>query len=176
MIHSENPFRPEPGDRDEVRRFRGRIASGVTIVTAGSGSEQTGLTVSSLLLIEGEPAEIRLVVGPSTDLWSVIADAGRFVIHICRFEHHQMADVFAGLAPSPGGLFSSVRWTESDWGPVLDDLPDRLYCTFTSQEQTGWSGVAAGTIDSADVSDLTDPLIHFRSRYRHLADPPTGSA
>ena len=62
MIHSEHPFRPEPGDLDPARRFRGRIAAGVTIVTAGTGSKPTGLTVSSLLVIEGDPAYVELVV------------------------------------------------------------------------------------------------------------------
>ena len=89
MIHSEHPFQPDPADREQARRFRGRLAAGVTIVTAGSGSDRTGLTVSSLLVVQGEPAEVHLVVGPTTDLWDVAADSGHFVIHICRYEDHQ---------------------------------------------------------------------------------------
>lgn len=170
MIHSENPFRAEPGDRDPARRFRGRLAAGVTIVTAGSDSERTGLTVSSLFVIEGEPALILLLAGPASDLWSLSSETGRFIVHICHYEHHRLADVFAGLSPSPGGLFATVGTTTSDWGPVLTDLPDRLYCRFVSREETGWSGVIRGTVDKVEVSDLTDPLIHFRSGYRHLDD------
>lgn len=170
MIHSENPFLSEPGDRDQARRFRGRLPAGVTIVTAGSDSERTGLTVSSLFVVEGEPSRVYLVASPTTDLWSLAAESGRFVIHICRFEHHSLAEVFAGLSPSPGGLFAAVETTGSDWGPVLDDLPDRLHCTFVSREETGWSGLIVGTVDRVEVSEITDPLVHFRSAYRRLAD------
>ena len=170
MIHSENPFQPEPGDRDQARRFRGRFPAGVAIVTAGSGSERTGLTVSSLFVIEGEPALIHLLVGPTTDLWTLAGDTGRFVVHICRYEHHRLAEVFAGLSPSPGGLFETAHSSGSDWGPVLTDLPDRLYCSFVAREEAGWSGVVVGRIDKVEVSNLTDPLIHFRSVYRRLAD------
>ncbi len=170
MIHSENPFRPEPGDRDQARRFRGRLAAGVTIVTTGSESERTGLTVSSLFVIEGEPGRVHLLAAPTTDLWSLAAETGRFIVHICRFEHHRLADVFAGLSPSPGGLFATVEATGSEWGPMLDDLPDRLYCTFVSREETGWSGLIVGTVDEVEVSNFTDPLIHFRSAYRRLAE------
>jgi flavin reductase (DIM6/NTAB) family NADH-FMN oxidoreductase RutF len=169
MIHSENPFRPEPGDRDQARRFRGRLAAGVTIVTAGSDSERTGLTVSSLFVIEGEPGRVHLLAGPATDLWSLAAETGRFIVHICRFDHHRLAEVFAGLSPSPGGLFATVATNGSEWGPELDDLPDRLYCTFVSREEAGWSGLIVGTVDKVEVSNLTDPLIHFRSSYRRLA-------
>jgi flavin reductase (DIM6/NTAB) family NADH-FMN oxidoreductase RutF len=169
MIHSENPFQPEPADRDQARRFRGRLAAAVTVVTAGAESERTGLTVSSLIVIEGEPGQVRLVAGPTTDLWSLVAETGRFIVHICRYEHYRLAEVFAGLAPSPGGLFATVATTDTGWGPGLDDLADRLYCTFVSREEAGWAGLIVGVVDRVEVSDLTDPLIHFRSGYRRLA-------
>jgi flavin reductase (DIM6/NTAB) family NADH-FMN oxidoreductase RutF len=72
------------------------------------------------------------------------------------------------LSPSPGGLFATVEATPSDWGPVLTDLGDRLYCSFESREEMGWSGIVIGRIDEIEVSDLDDPLIHFRSGYRRL--------
>jgi flavin reductase (DIM6/NTAB) family NADH-FMN oxidoreductase RutF len=170
MIHNENPFRADPADRDPIRRFRGRIASGVTIVTAGVGEERTGLTVSSLLVIEGEPPSIEIVVGPATDLWSVMARSRRFVAHICDFEHHQLANVFAGLSPSPGGLFVGAGWEDSDWGPVLVELPDRVYCALEALDEVGFSGVARGQVQRVEVTDLNDPLVHFRGGYRRLGE------
>jgi flavin reductase (DIM6/NTAB) family NADH-FMN oxidoreductase RutF len=171
MIHSEHPFRPEPGDRDLARQFRGRLVAGVTIVTAGFGSDRSGLTISSLLVIQGEPAQAHIVVSPATDLWSVASKTGRFVIHVCRYDDRHLADVFAGLWPSPGGLFATVDATESKWGPVLTDLPDRAYCSFVSGDEVGWSGLIVGSIDEVEVSDLKDPMVHYRSGYRRLLAP-----
>ncbi len=168
MIHSEHPFQPESADRDQARRFRGRLAAGVTIVTAGPEAERTGLTVSSLLVVQGDPAQAHVVVGPTTDLWESAAETGRFVIHICRSEDRQIADVFAGLWPSPGGSFAGVAVTQSEWGPVLTDLPDRAYCSLESEAEVGWSGLLIGRIDKVEVSDLQDPIVHFRSGYRRL--------
>ena len=171
MIHSEHPFRPEPGHRDLARQFRGRLAAGVTIVTAGTGADRTGLTISSLLVIQGEPARAHIVVGPTTDLWSVAAETGRFVIHVCRYDDRQLADVFAGIWPSPGGLFAEVSSTDSEWGPVLADLTDRAYCSFVSGDEVGWSGLIVGYIEEVEVSDLQDPMVHYRSGYRRLLAP-----
>lgn len=171
MIHSEHPFLPGPEDRDEARRFRGRLAAGVTIVTAGTESAPTGLTVSSLLVVQGEPARAHLVVGPTTDLWSVAEETGRFIIHICRYEHRRLADVFAGLWPSPGGIFATVDTEQTDWGPVLTSLPDRAYCSYESRSEVGWSGLIVGRIDRVEVSDLEDPMVHYRSGYRRLLAP-----
>jgi flavin reductase (DIM6/NTAB) family NADH-FMN oxidoreductase RutF len=168
MIHQGNPFLPDPDDRDPARLFRGRVAAGVTVVTSGAGDGRAGLTVSSLIVVEGTPAVTRLVVGPTSDLWSMVVETGRFVVHVCRFEHHRLADVFAGLAPAPGGVFAGVETTESDWGPLIDDMPDRLYCALTGIEEVGGSGVVSGHVERVEVSDLVDPLIHFRGRYHRL--------
>jgi flavin reductase (DIM6/NTAB) family NADH-FMN oxidoreductase RutF len=168
MIHSEHPFRPAPDDRDPARRFRGRLASGVTIVTAGTESNRTGLTVSSLLVVEGDPALVHLVVGPTTDLWDVAAETGRFIIHVCRHDDHKLAEVFAGLAPSPGGMFANLNTEQTDWGPALVELSDRAYCTYASAEKAGWSGLIVGQIDRVEVTDMLDPMVHYRSVYRRI--------
>ena len=165
---SGNPFLPPPEDRDQDRRFRGRLAGPVTIVTGGTGSARTGLTVSSLFVVEGEPGRIHLVVGPQTDLWDALESSHRCVVHIARDGHQAAADVFAGLRPSPGGLFAQMETTESAWGPVLSDLGDRAYCRLLDMAEEGWSGRVSLAIDEIEVTDLSDPLIHFRGGYRKL--------
>lgn len=168
MIHSDNPFVDDPGSRDPVRRFRGRLLAPVTIVTAGEGDDRTGLTVSSLNVIEGEPGRVQAVVGPTTDLWETALGHGRFVVHVCGERHRALAEVFAGLRPSPGGIFSGVDLTVSEWGPVLTDLGDRAFCTFEGRDEVGYSGIVTGRIDRVEIADLTTPLAYFRGQYRSL--------
>jgi flavin reductase (DIM6/NTAB) family NADH-FMN oxidoreductase RutF len=140
----------------------------VTIVTAGSQSNRTGLTVSSLFVIEGEPGEIHMVVGPLTDLWDVMADTRKCIVHIAETGNAGLSDVFAGLRPSPGGLFARTETVASEWGPVLTDLPDRAFCSLIEMHERGWSGLVSLAVDRVEVSDLEDPLIHFRGTYRYL--------
>ena len=172
MIHAEHPFADLPEDRDPVRRFRGRLVSPVTIFTAGEGDRRTGLTVSSLFVAEGEPGRLHAVVGPNTDLWDVAAETERFVVHVCGVDDTSLAEVFAGLRPSPGGLFATTSTTPSKWGPVLDEIPDRLFCSLESRVESGNSGVLAGFVDGAELSDIEDPLVHFRGTYRGLTSRP----
>lgn len=168
MIHGDNPFVPDADQRDPVRRFRGRLASPVTIVTAGDDGDRAGLTVSSLNVVEGNPGSTQIVVGPMTDLWSVAGGAGRFVVHVCRASDRHLTEVFAGIRPSPGGIFDGIAVTPSEWGPIIDDLGDRVYCTVRDRAEIGYSGVITGTIDRVDIADLADPLVYFRGRYRSL--------
>ncbi|MEE8405580.1 MAG: flavin reductase family protein [Acidimicrobiia bacterium] len=172
MIHAEHPFADLPEDRDPVRRFRGRLANPVTIITSGERDRRTGLTVSSLFVAEGEPGRLHAVVGPNSDLWDVAAETERFVVHVCRVEDTGLAEVFAGLRPSPGGLFAITNTTQSKWGPLLDELPDRMFCSLESRAESGNSGVFVGVIDNVELSDIEDPLVHFRGTYRTLTPGP----
>jgi 3-hydroxy-9,10-secoandrosta-1,3,5(10)-triene-9,17-dione monooxygenase reductase component len=171
VIHSDNPFVDDPDSRDPVRRFRGRLTAPVTIVTAGDAATKTGLTVSSVVVIEGEPGMVEAVVGPTSDLWEAVAETGRFVVHICGDTHQARAEVFAGLRPSPGGVFAGLDVTESEWGPVIDDMTNRAYCTYESRRETGYSGLVTGRIDRVELTEMTRPLTYFRGRYHAL--PPS---
>jgi flavin reductase (DIM6/NTAB) family NADH-FMN oxidoreductase RutF len=168
MIHDENPFAEPPDRRDPARRFRGRLSSAVTIVTAGGGRDRTGLTISSLLVVEGEPAMVELVVGPTSDLWDAVAESGHFVIHICHEEDRELAQVFAGLRPSPGGVFAGIEVRETAHGPVIERLANRAFCSFDKREELGFSGLVTGRIDEVSAAEIDDPLVYFRGNYRSL--------
>jgi 3-hydroxy-9,10-secoandrosta-1,3,5(10)-triene-9,17-dione monooxygenase reductase component len=168
VIHGDNPFVDDPDSRDPVRRFRGRLSAPVTIFTSGDETARTGLTISSLIIIEGEPGYVEAVVGPTTDLWDLVEETGRFVVHICTDEQRGMAQVFAGLRPSPGGIFSGLEVTESRWGPVIDELGNRAFCTFEERREVGYSGIVSGRIDQVEPVGLANPLAYYRGSFRSL--------
>lgn len=169
MIHGDNPFVDDAGDRDPLRRFRGRLSAPVTIVTTGSSDAPTGLTVSSLLVIEGNPGVVQMVVTPTSDLWSALTVTRRFIVHICTVEDRHLAEVFAGVRPSPGGPFSNLDVSVTGHGVTLDRLTDRLYCRFVEKREQGHAGVVVGEVDNIEIRDLLDPLVYFRGRFRTLA-------
>jgi flavin reductase (DIM6/NTAB) family NADH-FMN oxidoreductase RutF len=167
-IHTDHPFLPDPEDRDQLRRFRSRLPVPVTIVTSGTPDTRAGLTVSSLLVTEGDPGEALLLVSPNTDLWDAVEETRRLVVHVCSPEDRGLAEVFAGRQPSPGGMFAGRTVSDGPWGPVLEDLPDRLSVSVTSVDSLGWSGIVRGRVDQVDLAGSADPLVYFRGRYRTL--------
>lgn len=167
MIHDGNPFAPT--EDQPVRRFRGRLAAPVTILTSGEGEKRTGLTVSSLMVLEGDPALIYAVVGPNSDLYDVVSDFGHFTVHICEAGHEGIAEVFAGLRPSPGGMFANLEFEETKWGPALSDLSNRAYCDFRQIEPSGWTGLLVGEVDSVELATQLEPLVHVRGNYREIS-------
>lgn len=164
-IHSDHPFVPPEGERDPLRRLRGRMPAPVTVWTTGTGRDRTGLTVSSVLVADGDPAHVLGLVDEDSAFWE--SDPTTWVVNVLGAEHRYLADAFAGTAPAPGGPFTQGTWTDSEWGPVLDGSAGRLGVRATGPDprHVGWGLLVEGVVESAQVGDV-DALVHLRGRYR----------
>ena len=175
-IHSTHPFAtPEP-DREPLRRLRGRMPAPVSVWAAGQGTGRAGWTLSSFLLVDGEPAEVLGVLDEDSALAERLVGgepaSGRLTVNLLGWQHRGLADAFAGVAPAPGGPFTLGRWRDTDWGPVLDDAPGWLGVRLRSvPEQAGWSLLVRASVDHVELG--TDPaegmLAYVRGRYRAVS-------
>ena len=162
-IHDTHPFAdPDP---DPARRFRGRLGGAVSLWTAGAGAARAGLTVSSLMMANGEPPRLLALLDPDSDLADVLTDTGRAVVHLLSWHHRDLAEVFAGLAPSPGGPFRGATFEPSGHGPVLVDATTRAHVSLESGVEVGWSLLVTCVMDDVVVGDDESPLLHRRGRY-----------
>jgi flavin reductase (DIM6/NTAB) family NADH-FMN oxidoreductase RutF len=166
-IHSDHPFVPAEGDRDQLRRVRGRMPAPVTVWASGEGSQRRGLTVSSLLLAAGEPDRVLGLIDPDSEFWE--SEPSTWTVNVLGAEHRFLADAFAGTAPAPGGPFTLGDWTDSEWGPVLTGTAGWIGVRGDESEprQVGWGLLVEGVVESATVG-TADALVHLRGRYRDL--------
>jgi flavin reductase (DIM6/NTAB) family NADH-FMN oxidoreductase RutF len=167
QIHEEHPFTTPSELRDPVRRFRGRLAAPVTVVTSGDPSNRTGLTVSSLLVADGDPSYVHFLVGLNTDLWDQVQDFGSFIVHILSERDRVLSDRFAGIRPSPGGLFTDVPVADTDYGPEIRGLGSRAYCRYVGHFETSFHSLVHGVVEDLVLDDLRQPLQYFRGEYFH---------
>lgn len=168
-IHSTDPFATPESGRSAVRRLRGRLASPVTLWTAGSSSARAGLTVSSVLVVDGSPGRVIGVVDDESSLWEAVSRTERFAVTLLGVGDEQLADKFAGLLPAPGGLFRDPIWTETAWGPVLSTASAWAGCRLASARPAGWGLLVEATIDEVTLGEAAAPLVHHRGRYRGLS-------
>lgn len=167
MIHHTDPFAtPEP-DRSPVRRLRGRLVAPVTLWTAPGPA---GLTVSSMLVADGDPGRVLGLVDDESELWEAISAAGRFAVSPLVAGQHLLADRFAGLAPAPGGRFAQDRWMQTEFGPVPEGGSSWAGCRLDGARRYGWAMLVEGTIAQVTTGAETGagPLTHYRGRYRTL--------
>ncbi|GGF38404.1 hypothetical protein GCM10011519_10010 [Marmoricola endophyticus] len=165
-IHDSHPFATPEGDRDPLRRFRGRTPAPVSLWTTGEGPARSGLTVSSFLVADGEPARVLGLVDEDSELWD--AEPERLVVALLSAGQEYLADVFAGLAPSPGGPFRQGSWEQSEWGPVPDGAAGWLGVRRVPEppRHVGWGLLVEAVVEQVRLGPADDVLLHARGRYR----------
>ena len=169
-IHSTHPFLEPEGDRDAVRRLRGRLGGTVSLWTAGTPDDRAGLTVSSWLVAGGEPGRVLALLDPDADLTDVLLDTGRAVLQLLAWEDRDLADAFAGTAPAPGGPWRMAQWEDTDHGPRLEHAVTWATLEVESDVEVGWSRLVTCLLGEVVVGDDLDPLVHRRGRYLPPAD------
>lgn len=160
-IHSDHPFATPDPDKNPTRRLRGRLPLPVTIVATGEGRGRVGLTVSSLLVVE--PDFVVFVVNDLADLADVIDLGTPLTYSVLEGRDEPLAEVFAGLAPAPGGMFTMGDWTDSGWGPRL---VNRSWAAghVVGVDVLGWSKLVTVKLENVELTD-GEALTHVRGRY-----------
>lgn len=174
-IHTSDPFGTPDEAKSAVRRLRARLPAAVTLWTAvGADGRPAGLTVSSTLVVEGEPGRLLGLIDEESELYPAARDSGRFAVCPLAGRDRRLADVFAGLMPAPGGPFTEgAPWLETPFGPVPSGGRTWVGCRFDSAVPLGWSLLVSATIEAVRLGEDDPPLIHYRGRY---ADGPQGRA
>ena len=174
-IHSDHPFRD--AESDPVRQLRSRLGGAVTLWTSGTGDdvfEWAGLTVTSVLVANGEPARLLALLDPDSDLADTLGSTGRAVVAVLTWEERALADAFAGTAPAPGGPFRQAEFATSPWGPRLASATTWAGVRLESSAPVGWSSLVTCVVDEVTIGE-GDALIHRRGRYQRPADPGPGT-
>lgn len=177
-IHPEHPFLGPSEDRDPARRLRARLVSPVTIWAASAAATdgrpvRAGFTVGSTTVVDGDPACLLGVVDPEADLWTVVEGVGRFAVTLLHWTDRHLADVFAGLAPAPGGGFAVGPWLDTSYGPVLGG---RTWagCRLVDSRTLGYGRLITGAVEEVALDPSTDQSadVLARLRGRYTAVPP----
>lgn len=173
-IHSSHPFETPGGDRDQVRRLRGRVGATVSLWTAGAGTERVGLTVSSYLVAAGEPGRFVALLHPESDLLDRLDETSTAVVAFLDWRDRALADAFAGVMPAPGGAFRMTTWEQTAWGPrgVGATTWAGVRLDRSTRHEVGWSLLVEATIEHVVVGPEGTPLVHRRGRYQRPIEVP----
>ncbi len=168
-IHDSHPFAdPDP---DPGRRLRGRLGGSATLWTAGTGGGRAGLTLTSVLVVLGEPTRVLGLVDPDSDLADTVAETGAAVVQLLTWAERDLADGFAGTAPAPGGVFRQAGFVDTQWGPRLEHATTWAGVRLESATEVGWSRLLTCVVEHLEVGEDVDPLLHRRGRWVRLQPP-----
>jgi 3-hydroxy-9,10-secoandrosta-1,3,5(10)-triene-9,17-dione monooxygenase reductase component len=169
-IGMQPPFTVPPERRDPARRLRGRLVAPVTVWTAGRPPGGAGLTVSSVLVAQGQPARLLGLIDPTSAFWEAAQETGTFVVQVLGVGDRALAERFSQVRPPIRGPFERLEVAESPWGPVLGGSRPRAACRLAGSTPVGHAELVQGEIEQLDLPDPEDPLAYLHGSYRSVGD------
>ena len=96
---------------DDLRVAMRHMAGGVSVITAGTGDERTGLTAITARSLSIEPPRMLICVSSTASTWPVIRKYRHFAVNILRADQQAVAERFAGRKGEKG----VQRYLGADW-------------------------------------------------------------
>lgn len=161
-----DPFLTPVEARAPARRLRGRLTAPVTVwTTTTAEGEPVGITISSVLVVDGEPPEVLGVVDPLSVFFDALGGSGRFVMHVLSVDQSRLAEAFA--LRFPGDPFEDQPMSPSPWGPALGSVTTRAGCAVIASSEVGYSRLVRARVEDIVLDERAmRPLVRHRGEYR----------
>ncbi|WP_207476796.1 flavin reductase family protein [Arenibaculum pallidiluteum] len=169
-------FDPPAPDADPAD-FRGalrRLASGVSVVTTGSGAERTGLTVTSVASLSAEPPCVVFGLNVAGSSLPVLERFRAFGVNVLAERHQPVAERFSGR----GGIKGPERYAGADWialatgASILADAPAALDCELEELIPRHSQAIVVGRVKAVHLGSAADALLYWQAGYAGLGGRP----
>ena len=111
------PHEASPADFRTAMR---RLAGGVSVITAGSGSEISGMTVTSVSSLSVDPPSLVVSINRELSSWPLLQRHRHFGVNFLNADQIDIADRFTGKDGHKGAdRFAGAEWTERASGVRL---------------------------------------------------------
>lgn len=156
-----------PIDEDAFKEALRGWASGVTVVTARSGDQMHGMTVSAFSSVSADPPLVLVCANRASTTHGVIEEGRVFAVNILASHQQDVSNIFASSKDEDSRL-QKVSWTEGRTGaPLIDEAVVSLECNVTSSHREGSHTIYVGRVEAAHSTD-GKPLLYYDGDYRSL--------
>ena len=153
---------------DQYREILSRFASGVTVVTAQSGDELFGMTVSAFCSVSLEPPLVLVSLSNDRPTTTLVEHAGWYGVNVLASDQAWLSERFAFTDPTQ--RFEGVDWAPGPNGtPLLAGTIGSLECEVAQIVPAGDHQVVIGRVMHAATTDGL-PVVYTQRGYHELGE------
>jgi flavin reductase (DIM6/NTAB) family NADH-FMN oxidoreductase RutF len=157
---------------DALRTAMRLSAQPVSVLTAGTGAEARGLTVSSFTSLSLSPPLVSFALGRETLFLPLMTPGARLALHILGADDHDLALRFALPGRTPAEQFDGLDAPADAHGvPTLPVYTSRLSGAVERLIEAGDHVLVIYAVDEVQVTpEPRPPMLYYDRAFRRLAD------
>jgi flavin reductase (DIM6/NTAB) family NADH-FMN oxidoreductase RutF len=150
--------------------FRGamrQLTGGVSVITAGRGSDISGMTVTSVSSLSVDPPALIVSINRGASSWPLLKRYGVFGVNILTSDQIGIAERFAGKDGIKGAdRFAGAQWTTRASGvPLLVGALAAIDCEIEEIIERHSHAIIIGRVLDVQVSARTAALAYWQGEY-----------
>ena len=151
----------------DFRSAMRRLAGGVSVITAGLGSDISGMTVTSVSSLSVDPPALIVSINREASSWPLVKRYGFFGVNILASDQIDIAERFTGK----GGLKGAARFADADWTTRVSGVPllvgalAAIDCEVEDVVERHSHAIVIGRVLDVAVSARTAALAFGQGRY-----------
>jgi flavin reductase (DIM6/NTAB) family NADH-FMN oxidoreductase RutF len=154
-------------DSDTFRRLRGRIPSGIAIITTRDGDRDVGMTVSAFCSVSLSPPLFLVCIDRTASMHDLLLRHPKLGISIIASEHAAHSQRFADK--NEKRRFEGMPFTRGEsMVMLLDDAMARLECQLVHHHEAGDHTIFIAEVERGALRE-GQPLLYYRGGYAQLA-------
>ena len=149
--------------QESTAEILGRVPSGLFILTARHGEEETGMLASWVMQAGFEPPMVSVALRQGRPVADWLTAGNPFVLNVLGESHKSLLKHF-GRGFEPGEpAFQGLQFERApDGAPILADTLGHLECRPVGQIDSGDHRVFLAQITGGRLNDGTSPYVHIR--------------
>jgi flavin reductase (DIM6/NTAB) family NADH-FMN oxidoreductase RutF len=158
-------------DASVYRAAMSRLATGVTIVTAGRPGGHELMTANAVMSASLEPPLLVVGVSEAAHWRRAVLDHGRFAVNVLGVGHEELALWCADQArhSRPGDVLGCDVAPPS-YGLLLRDALATIECRLHAEHEAGDHRLIVGQVERVHVTEPTsEPLVFFARAFTSTA-------
>lgn len=162
---------PSESDVDAFWQAGLRFATGVSVITLGSGEDVHGTTVSALTMVSRRPALISLCLSTASGMTGLVLRHKAFAVNVLARGQEGLARHFASPSRGQGPIeFAGVPCTPGvgTGVPLLAGALCWLWCQFRRVVPAGDHQIVLAGVTAAELGSGR-PLLYFGGRLHAAA-------
>lgn len=156
-------FTSPPGN-DKWSDALGRLPSGLFILTAGEGTQETGMLASWVQQCSFDPPSVSVAIKPDRAIYESLVGGASFVLNLLAEGDKKFLSHFGkGFAPGEPAFASLNVERLHGGGIVLVDALGHLQCRVVARYPAGDHDLVVGTIVGGKLHHTeSKPYVHVR--------------
>ena len=152
---------------DDFRGAMRHLVGAVSVITAGRGSDITGMTVTSVSSLSIDPPTLVVSINRASSTWPVLKRYGVFGVNVLTSDQIDIAERFAGQ----NGLKSRERFAGGEWvargpsAPLLVGASAAIDCEVEDVIERHSHAIVIGRVRDLTLSKNESSLAYWHGRY-----------